>query len=560
MKISIIRSTTAALVLLLTLSIYPSATYANTNYQPSSWSSQKIAISKTAGITPEGFDTQPFNKSITRKDFCELLFNTCRIFGITLPETPAAHPFTDTTDIIAEYSYLLGLTKGTATGIFSPDLPLTREMAAVMLSRMRILFQSTSGNSNENIDWNNIIPQNDYGEDRYYNRKRNNDTSESNYGTVFTTPAGSLDYTQPMDEQQAARILEEYSADSSLVSGWAKTSMADVYTRGILSGTGEGRLDPKSNITREQAALLSLNVLTYCDEFQIRAAGVEECVLPIPAGIFISPSYYRGDVFLRWNTIPLAAAYDVTVLKNGVPSYTARISGNYLDLRTSSTAYNQPSRSSETSDTVNSLYKSIFGSGKEMINAAIEIVPVNSSGNPSVFSLQQEFSISPWANTNERITSDPEKNQFANITEAKQNMTSIEVMVWNLTASGSKKTGSLTLTINKNVAESVKMIFEDIYNGSEKFPIKSCQGYAYRSGTSQHSNGTAIDINPSENYFVSSDGVIKAGTLWKPGNNPYSILSDGDVVRAFNRHGWHWSPDMNWSNGPDYMHFSLTGK
>ena len=97
------------------------------------------------------------------------------------------------------------------------------------------------------------------------------------------------------------------------------------------------------------------------------------------------------------------------------------------------------------------------------------------------------------------------------------------------------------------------------YTRDRKIPIKSCVGYAYRSGRSEHNNGTAIDINPAENYFVDREGKIKAGTLWKPGQNPYSIVPDGDVVQAFNRYGWHWSPDMHWSNGADYMHFSLFG-
>ena len=194
-----------------------------------------------------------------------------------------------------------------------------------------------------------------------------------------------------------------------------------------------------------------------------------------------------------------------------------------------------------------------------MIHAAIKVVPVNNSGAPSVFSLQEEFDISPWVNNNDIITGDPGKNQFADINQANQNMKSIKVKVWNLTASGTKKASNLTLTVNKNIAENLIKIFDDIYNGKEKFPIKSSQCYSFRSGTSQHSNGTAVDINPAENYFVTWSGVIKSGTLWKPGKNPYSILPDGDVVRAFNRYGWHWSPDMKWPNGADYMHFSLMG-
>jgi len=90
---------TAASFIILALLINSSVALANEGYYPSSWSSQKIAISETAGITPESFDAQPFTKNITRQDFCELLINTCRTFGITLPAAPISHPFTDTRDI-----------------------------------------------------------------------------------------------------------------------------------------------------------------------------------------------------------------------------------------------------------------------------------------------------------------------------------------------------------------------------------------------------------------------------------------------------------------------------
>lgn len=543
----------AALILLLAIPTNSSMANENTIYAPSTWATQKVAISVTAGITPDGFDTQPFNESITRQDFSELLINTCVTLGITLPEPPMTPTFSDTTSNIAESAYMLGLTKGTDTGVFSPDLPLTREMAAVMLSKLRMLFQYTSENNNENIDWNvGMSTQNSY---------RNRDRNRRIQSTVSKSSEGPLTYAQPMDDQQAGQTLSDYAIDSNLVSTWATPFMADVYTRGILLGTGGGRLDPKSNITREQAVLLSLNVLTYCNESKLRAAGVDECVLPVPTGIYISDSYFMGDVYLRWNEIPLASAYDITVLKNGIPSYTTRTESNYIDLRTSSTTYNRDSKSYETTAYDNPLYSSIFGDDKQTINATLNVVPVNNNGEPSVFSLSQAFTIESWANKNEMIFGDAAKTRFDNNAEALLNMTSVKVNTWSLSFSGSKTTTTRTLTVNKNVAEDVKKIFEDIYNGTEKFPIKNAGAYAYRNGTSEHTSGTAIDINYEENYFVEWDGgKVMAGVLWEPGINPYSIPVGGDVVRAFNRYGWHWSPDMHWSNGADYMHFSLGGK
>ncbi len=515
------------LLLLPIFSINTSFANENESFYPSSWAAQKIAISVTAGIIPEGFDQQPFNASITRKDFCELLLNTCRTFEVPLPAPPPTATFSDTTDINAEGAYMLGLTQGTATGIFSPELPLTREMAAVMLSRLRMLFQYTSGGNNRNIEW---------------------------------TSTGVISYDEPMDERQATQTLSKYAIDGNLVSDWARINMADVYTRGILAGIGNGQLDPKSYITREQAALLSLNVLTYSGESQILAAGVSECVLPIPSGIFLSASYFKSDVYLRWNDIPFAQAYDVTVYKEGEPTYTARIDSNNLDLRTISKTYNRDTNSYDMETFNNPLYESIFGNNTERIHATLEVVPVNNNGEPSIFSLTHAFIIEPWVNKNEMIFGDPEKTAFASTEEAMLHMTQVNVNVWRLTNSGTKIPGSMTITVNKNVADGVKNIFADIYNGSERFPIKNCGGYGLRSGPSEHPGGTAIDINYEENYYVEWGGKILVGKLWEPGINPYSIPPNGDVVSAFNRYGWHWSPDMKWPNAADYMHFSLGGK
>lgn len=117
-----------------------------------------------------------------------------------------------------------------------------------------------------------------------------------------------------------------------------------------------------------------------------------------------------------------------------------------------------------------------------------------------------------------------------------------------------------TLTVNKAVAGMVQAVFKEIFEGKEKFPIYSVQGYAWRpETTSEHRWGLAIDINPNENYMVTKSGAIVAGTLWNPGNNPYSIPVKGDVVTAFNKHGFTWGGNA-WKSSNDYMHFSYLGR
>lgn len=348
-----------------------------------------------------------------------------------------------------------------------------------------------------------------------------------------------------MDEQQAGQILQKYANDSAKISDWAKRYMADAYSRGIIAGTGNGVLDPKGNLTREQGVILTLNLLAYCDSVLFRELGIKECILPAPSGMYISPYYTKEDVNLTWSKVPSATEYEVRIYSNGTLAYATRTKDNSLDLRTSS-----PNVSVKPED--------IFGKDRQPVRAALEVIPLDKKGTPSVFTLKQEFTVLASDSQRRGSTVDRSKIRFSSEAEALAYMEDIEVQVWRI-VNGTKKTATITLKVHQAVADDVKKIFEEIYNGKEQFPIKSCVGFSWRGGTSQHNLGLAIDINPEENYFIGRNGTIKAGKLWKPGENPYSIIPGGDVVRAFNKYGWHWSPDMNWSNGADYMHFSLSG-
>lgn len=146
-------------------------------------------------------------------------------------------------------------------------------------------------------------------------------------------------------------------------------------------------------------------------------------------------------------------------------------------------------------------------------------------------------------------------------TEALKNMTTITVNVWDFDVSGKKVTKQKTIMIHKNLAATVEQIFKEIYEGKEKFPIKAVGGFSWRGNgsTSEHNQGTAIDINPNENYMIEGDGTISSGSYWKPGEDSYSILADGEVVKIFKKYGFGWGGN-GWSSGrKDYMHFSYFG-
>ena len=106
------------------------------------------------------------------------------------------------------------------------------------------------------------------------------------------------------------------------------------------------------------------------------------------------------------------------------------------------------------------------------------------------------------------------------------------------------------------MADEVKAIFEEIYNDPERFPIKALGGARY-SDTLRHSWGCAIDINPTENYYINySTGATVGSYCWKTSDSPYCIRPESSVVRAFAKYGWGWG-GQGWTSAVDYMHFSI---
>jgi len=159
------------------------------------------------------------------------------------------------------------------------------------------------------------------------------------------------------------------------------------------------------------------------------------------------------------------------------------------------------------------------------------------------------------------LFNDPNKTYFASSAEASPYMTTITIPTWRIGQNGQKVSATETLTVHKLVKDEIALIFQEIYNDPERFPIKAGNiGGARFSDTLRHSWGCAIDINPNENYYcqvVNGQARALTGSHWSPGTDPYSITPGGSVVRAFAKYGWGWG-GQGWSGGYyDYMHFSI---
>jgi hypothetical protein len=90
----------------------------------------------------------------------------------------------------------------------------------------------------------------------------------------------------------------------------------------------------------------------------------------------------------------------------------------------------------------------------------------------------------------------------------------------------------------------------------------NCRSVAGKPGTfSQHAYGTAIDINPVQNPYVSGGDASPA--LGAPFTNRSiyqkgMIVRSGTVVSAFQAIHWGWGGD--YKSIKDYQHFSSSGK
>ena len=147
---------------------------------------------------------------------------------------------------------------------------------------------------------------------------------------------------------------------------------------------------------------------------------------------------------------------------------------------------------------------------------------------------------------------------------------------------GAVHTGKLV--VNEAVAGDVVKVFGLLF--AQRFPIRrmelvdayggdddrsmaadntsafNCRAVTGGTSWSQHAYGWAIDLNPLENPYVTSRGIVSP-----PAGAPSAdrslrakgMIHPGDgVVRAFASVGWGWGG--SWSGTRDYQHFSATGR
>jgi len=139
------------------------------------------------------------------------------------------------------------------------------------------------------------------------------------------------------------------------------------------------------------------------------------------------------------------------------------------------------------------------------------------------------------------------------------------------------------LVVHRRVARDVVGVFRRLYLAG--FPIRrmtpvsafhgsddasmaadntsgfNCRRAVGGTGWSEHSYGTAIDVDPVENPYVLDGRVLpRAGRAYlvRTRVRRGMAVEGGVLVGAFESIRWKWGG--RWSGSPDYQHFSASGR
>lgn len=440
---------------------------------------------------------------------------------------------------------------GTGNNNFEPDGVMTRGMFVTVLGRM-------AGVNPENYQSTTALFQ-DVPTDAYYAPYVN---WAVRYGIAKGTADGMFSPNAPVTREQIATFLVRYASiynyginclsemvtdafsDANDISDFAVESVETMRRVGVFCGAlqsdGSYCFAPKGNATRAECASvfqrLSSSLYPY-----------EERVIVNPVGLRIN-----GD------TNSLTVGQWTCLEPKIVPENASNQTITWVSMDTSVATVNLSGKVTAVGEGIVTIYAYTW-------NGMMDSYTITCSGGTSLAQSDGTYKVTLQDTSEETyeqkctqvfgtVVSNP-RRYYQTDAEARSNMVTITVRVWDFADSSqtTKVTKYKSLTVHKNIADRIQAVFEEIYNGSEQFPIKEVGCYRWEPG-SEHMPGLAIDINPNENYECTNDGIATTGSYWKPGEDPYSILRDGDVVNAFRKYGFGWGG--NWNSKKDYMHFS----
>jgi len=179
----------------------------------SPWAEAEVKEAAKKGLIPGELKMKDLTGKITRREFAEVAVRAYEALIGKSTSVSEASPFTDCYDVDVIKAYTLGIVTGTSATTFSPNDLLTREQAAVMLTRAYKKAKLAG--------W-----------------------------TIETDSAFTLQYSQVAP-----------FADNANISAYASDSVYFMVANEILSGMGDNMFAPKNDTTREQAIIITLRMV-----------------------------------------------------------------------------------------------------------------------------------------------------------------------------------------------------------------------------------------------------------------------------------------------------------
>ncbi|WIV12239.1 S-layer homology domain-containing protein [Proteiniborus sp. MB09-C3] len=164
---------------------------------PSSWGIAQIEKAREYNLVTDNI-IENLQQDITREELCELIVRLYEAMSGEEAIAPVTNRFMDTSNLEILKANALGIVNGVDETQFSPNTKVTREEIAAML-----------------------------------------------YRTLRT-----------VDESLIEGNCDVSFADKGDISNWALEAVGFMNNYGILSGVGDNRVSPKSNVTREEGIIL----------------------------------------------------------------------------------------------------------------------------------------------------------------------------------------------------------------------------------------------------------------------------------------------------------------
>ncbi len=516
--------------------------------EPDDWAAESFDCMASKGALPESVFFSDYDADITRENFAILIYTAYLKHTESEPMPDADAPFDDAkwVDPAIAAVYRLGIMNGDEDDLFHPYDPISRQEAAVALNNF---YRALYGSDIPSIE-NALSEFSDVDEIAFWAKSAVAAAAAQDllgdYGDGAFHPQDNVAVNQAVvmisrmidapNHVRPAIISHKNNdvvkSDSDLNVSWTGNSASgyNVYLVDITDAEPEIELMySKSSSIKIPSSKLERSSLYY-----IVAEIPEYDVYSKPVllytdfdGLKLSGQQYDDRIELNWTPVP------------GINKYTVTVSER---------------RDTIHGDSIGAKNDEVYGvEGTTMTFYTDPVRVYNITVSAGSYSDSMEF-------TTDRLEIQYGDMSIENMPETKEEadavMREIEVNVWKI-KNGERVASKTTLTVHKDLADVVAEIFQEIFEGEEQFPISSVGAYSWRGGKTEHNWGTSIDINADENYCLYSSGEV-VGDHWLPYQDPYSITPYGDVMRAFERHGFTWGGDA-WRGTRDFMHFSYFG-